>query len=108
MKLYTVPQFHPEQAREIADFDETRFETINKFMDSMDDDEYDAFVDANGSEMDYYVAIRMFYGMYKDFYKGAMTVADSYNAEDKTIAVYVHDLKRYRTHVELYNRLHQH
>ncbi len=107
-KLYSIPQFHPEQAREIGEFDETKFATISEYMFSMSEDEYNAFVDANGCEVNYYFGIRMFYGVYKDYYKGSMTVADSYNAEDKTITVYVKDLKLYRTRVELYNRLHKH
>jgi len=108
MKIYYVPQFHPEQAREVADIDETKFQSPTKWLDSMDDAEYEAFVDANGDEGRYYGEVRVFYGLYKELLKGCMTKSDSYDPDTKTIVVYVRnwgedlDAKR-----QLYDILHK-
>jgi hypothetical protein len=108
MKIYYVPQFHPEQAIEVADIDETKYNTMTQFLDEMEYDDYDAFLDANGNDETRYLwAVRVFYGLYKEMLSGWPTQTDSYDPETKTIVVYVRNLKDMESKRNLYELLHK-
>lgn len=108
MKIFYVPQFHPEQAREIVDIDETKYDSMARYLDEMDYDDYDAFLTAHGNdETRYFWAVRVFYGLYKEMLNGTPTQPDSYDPETKTIIVYVRRMKDLESKRDLYELLHK-
>lgn len=98
--------YNKKTAEYVLEYDESKFPSLAKYLDSLSDDEYDAVIPAGQSELDLGMKISVFYGLYKDMEIGGSQV--EYNSDTKCITVITgYSRSQLQSKVDLYNILHK-